>query len=516
MESPIRKYQKQKEYQRHKVLRKIKRRQQRKSEQMQKIAEKQLKRGLPKMDEGTEPEDDEFRYAQLPNGITVRFKNSSLQNGTYANYDNPEQRFQLDGTIDAQQAKRKSAFRSEDIPAYANALTGGFLLNLSPSQWARRGYDAVTGNLTPESWFGGNNGIVSNNFAQQHPYLSTGANVLFDAALFGIGNIKKPTAEVQTADGNYYINGADKAMRQDFVKGESMFPRWNQLVNRHVDYPKDIRQDFWNTTVSRYIKNRPFYKTSEMQNDINNIMNGEWGEFSSEAYEKAGYPNSIQGIYNDKNDFISIRKGADKKTLPHEMRHKFDEHFPLTQEENDILEQAYNNEFLDLPNRISEGSPVSGYKNIQSERVTTNRDARSVLLGPNHSKYSSLDQQNKIIESASDEEIINAVAKSNEYGRLYIDQLLFENDGIIPQQVINALRKSMQIVPVGTGMILMQPVDTYKHGKEPGIHINPANRGKFNALKRSTGKTTEQLTHSKNPLTRKRAIFAQNAKKWNH
>lgn len=34
--------------------------------------------------------------------------------------------------------------------------------------------------------------------------------------------------------------------------------------------------------------------------------------------------------------------------------------------------------------------------------------------------------------------------------------------------------------------------------------------GKFNALKKRTGKTTEELTHSKNPLTRKRAIFAQN------
>jgi len=53
----------------------------------------------------------------------------------------------------------------------------------------------------------------------------------------------------------------------------------------------------------------------------------------------------------------------------------------------------------------------------------------------------------------------------------------------------------------------------YKYG---GIHINPANKGKFNALKKRTGKTTEQLTHSKNPLTRKRAIFAQNAKKWHH
>ena len=46
------------------------------------------------------------------------------------------------------------------------------------------------------------------------------------------------------------------------------------------------------------------------------------------------------------------------------------------------------------------------------------------------------------------------------------------------------------------------------------IHIKKENRGKFNATKKKTGKTTEQLTHSKNPLTRKRAIFAQNAARW--
>ena len=62
-------------------------------------------------------------------------------------------------------------------------------------------------------------------------------------------------------------------------------------------------------------------------------------------------------------------------------------------------------------------------------------------------------------------------------------------------------------------MLVFDPLIHYKHGKNP-IHINPANRGKFNALKKRTGKTTEQLTHSKNPLTRKRAIFAQNAAKW--
>lgn len=55
-----------------------------------------------------------------------------------------------------------------------------------------------------------------------------------------------------------------------------------------------------------------------------------------------------------------------------------------------------------------------------------------------------------------------------------------------------------------------------KYSDGGGIHINPANRGKFNATKKRTGKTTEELTHSKNPLTRKRAIFAQNASHWKH
>ena len=52
--------------------------------------------------------------------------------------------------------------------------------------------------------------------------------------------------------------------------------------------------------------------------------------------------------------------------------------------------------------------------------------------------------------------------------------------------------------------------------KGGSIHINPENKGKFTATKKRTGKTTEELTHSKNPLTRRRAIFAQNAKKWHH
>jgi hypothetical protein len=65
---------------------------------------------------------------------------------------------------------------------------------------------------------------------------------------------------------------------------------------------------------------------------------------------------------------------------------------------------------------------------------------------------------------------------------------------------------------LGVGLATATMIPCYKYG---GIHIKKKNRGKFNALKKRTGKSTEELTHSKNPLTRKRAIFAQNAKKWN-
>lgn len=55
------------------------------------------------------------------------------------------------------------------------------------------------------------------------------------------------------------------------------------------------------------------------------------------------------------------------------------------------------------------------------------------------------------------------------------------------------------------------PIPNHKDG---GIHIKKKNRGKLTATSKKTGKSFEQLKHSKNPLTRKRATFAINARKW--
>lgn len=82
------------------------------------------------------------------------------------------------------------------------------------------------------------------------------------------------------------------------------------------------------------------------------------------------------------------------------------------------------------------------------------------------------------------------------------------------QQLVNARANEVWNSPEIQNWYINFLRNEYRFRNGGTIHINPANRGKFNATKRRTGKTTEELTHSKNPKTRKRAIFAQNAAKW--
>ena len=56
--------------------------------------------------------------------------------------------------------------------------------------------------------------------------------------------------------------------------------------------------------------------------------------------------------------------------------------------------------------------------------------------------------------------------------------------------------------------LLNQKEPQLQEKSKSGIHINPENKGKFTATMKRTGKSAEELSHSKNPLTRKRANFA--------
>ena len=100
----------------------------------------------------------------------------------------------------------------------------------------------------------------------------------------------------------------------------------------------------------------------------------------------------------------------------------------------------------------------------------------------------------------------NNLRKQTNLANAYVLNALQNNANNITETTMNTLQSNYAAL----GGFLNQ----YSDGGS--IYIKPENRGKFNATKKRTGKTTEELTHSKNPLTRKRAIFAQNAAKWKH
>lgn len=67
----------------------------------------------------------------------------------------------------------------------------------------------------------------------------------------------------------------------------------------------------------------------------------------------------------------------------------------------------------------------------------------------------------------------------------------------------------------GAGYGAYNKLSSYKNGKSP-IHIKPANRGKFTALKKRTGHSASWFKENGTPEQKKMAVFALNAKKWKH
>lgn len=137
--------------------------------------------------------------------------------------------------------------------------------------------------------------------------------------------------------------------------------------------------------------------------------------------------------------------------------------------------------------------------------------SRSYLLNPTEAKSHMLTLKRSLKDSGKitnwstpvDENMILEYMRNPTSNKMVKNQYdLYRNKNEYIERIINM----ENLYPV-------YPIPSYKDG---GIHIKKKNRGKFNALKKRTGKSTEELTHSKNPLTRKRAIFAQNAAKWNH
>lgn len=184
---------------------------------------------------------------------------------------------------------RTSQLNFGDVVKGINTVTLGGLNNLSPTQWARRYYDTlslVSGDTSwkdyTTNWVLGNNGIVSNKFAKEHPYWSMAINGVGDVAAFGgLANAEKINNAAKIA--NKAINNASsvKLVAKDVAKTNANPYNWRKY---------------------RFIGDDRFYSDLDNYGIKNIMMDREKGTYPLTFAERRNY------ITNLKSD---IQKGVD-------------------------------------------------------------------------------------------------------------------------------------------------------------------------------------------------------------
>ena len=117
--------------------------------------------------------------------------------------------------------------------------TLGGMNNLSPTQWGRRVYDTfqflnrnMTSDKLANNWFYGNNGIVSDEYAEKHPYLSAAANLVGDAATFGGAAFMRKLPAYRTINKivEYGVNPADTSLGKQFAVDSGLYPDFSKMT----------------------------------------------------------------------------------------------------------------------------------------------------------------------------------------------------------------------------------------------------------------------------------------------
>ena len=304
----------------------------------------------------------------------------------------------------------------------------------------------------------------------------------------------------------------------------------------HIDeIPSWVMEMFENTVIPRL--DSKFINEHGGIEGIKKILNEGGYNIADEAAWRQLYGNNFAGFNYDTTNGIAIRGQHNvNAALPHEVRHRLQRIYQLLKQRvnfrKNYLNDAYGSDFANLNTKLPETDPLHNYTRFMDEAETTNLDSRNYLfdyytdqplINQGEKLYGApLTVQNKIIDSATDEQIIEAVRNANGYGRRYIEWIIDEAKRKNPNATIEQIyklfapqfRNAMKYVPAFGGVAVATTTGEYKHGKAPGIHIKPENRGKFTALKKRTGHSASWFKAHGTPAQKKMATFALNARKW--
>lgn len=181
-------------------------------------------------------------------------------------------------------------------------------------------------------------------------------------------------------------------------------------------------------------------------------------------------------------------------------------------------------------------NPFNGYRNARlynivddsENKISTLDNLLSELAHPIQKRYGKNSITTNIIDDLLHGKIYNSDNKNSDNRSWYQrkDGGEFETHAVFEPMIKDAFINENYSSENFKNLFTKDNIDFYRNAaeiylddafndySEGGIHIKKKNRGKFTETMKRTGKSAEELKHSKNPITRKRATFAINARKW--
>ena len=163
----------------------------------------------------------------------------------------------------------------------------------------------------------------------------------------------------------------DAVFSPDVVKGISVDAQRNLMHNTVGRNIREFEHEGYDNVMNNLYKE----KAQQLFDDVN------VGRYSGKDYAKAG-EGEMGGFFNQERNFISINRDSgfpETFVEEHEGRHLLDHNTSMLDSQYKVLSDAYDNDFINIPNTEYAGS-LKDYKFMDKEKVTTNRDARDMLF----------------------------------------------------------------------------------------------------------------------------------------
>ena len=518
MDSPVRQQQKRDDYTRHKLFRKIKRRQKAKREQEKKLAEKELRRKfrIPKYSGGKSSDDVVYETQNTEDGTVYRIHPSAF-GAKELNVTTPEVVVRPDPDVikAVDNHMKRLASQSERI-GFINPITGQYYMPTGgPLRSVYPEFDLITlGQMgAPLIKQAGNYLWYSQSPAAQYFRYPIGKMMYgVDAKFPTIYRKFKGSVVQPNNDGVIELTNPNPRFAFVGDNGPAMSGQKSPVIT-NMSYGNSVRSHSsgnWdrgytlafsgkNLLGKRVVSTEPSdlftygSKITPKAKDVT-IISGDPMELQTAAQYgmktasspelQATYSNAAQGT---KRAYFTTKSGAKLN---------------LTKEDY----SKYAREMRKLERQL--------FGDIRQKDVDfMNFVLRPDIEGKLYDK--SVLQQLKTMP----DDVGEWVGNSSRRGYLYDDdefgQLIYDPHSPVESQWrsetgIDLIKR----LPQWQRYLYGHDLYGYKNGKAPGIHIKPENRGKFTALKKRTGHSASWFKAHGTPAQKKMATFALNARKW--